>query len=285
MIQKLNYFFTRLFDYLLYPFSFINEFWGILFLSVLMSFVVLYIYKWVSSPKAIKNTKNQIKSSILAIRLYKDLWKVIVASFFKSLYYTFKYFTLNFGPVLLIIPILFPAFVQMDIRYGLEPFQVGDEIVIKAAFEHNPFDLNIKLMENEHFKPKMNPVFINAHIQEEEGDEKVPIKEVNWKVETLKTGVTVIRIKVGDKIFEKRLVIGATRDALSNKKMKDSALGHFIYPAEPLLPGQGEVGHIYISYPGGTISFAGISMHWLIWNLILVVLVVLALKNRFGIEF
>lgn len=285
MIQKLNYFFTRLFDWLLYPFSFIHEFWGILFLSVLMGFVVLYIYKWVSSPRAIKDTKNQIKGSILAIRLYKDLWKVILASFFKSLYYTFKYFILNFGPVLLIIPILFPAFAQMEIRYRLAPFQPGDDIVIKAAFQHNPNDLNVQLMESEYFKPKMKPVFINAHIQEEGSDEKIPIKEVNWKVKALKNGNTNIRIKVGDKIFEKQIIIGASRDALSNKKMRESSIEHFIYPAEPLLPDQGEVNHIYISYPGKNISFLGISMHWLIWNLLLVVIVVLALKNRFGIEF
>ena len=131
----------------------------------------------------------------------------------------------------------------------------------------------------------MKPVFINAHIQKEDSDEKESIKEVNWKVTALKKGKTKIRIKVGDKVFEKQVVIGTSRDALSNKKMRESSLEHFIYPAEPLLPGQGEIKHIYISYPGRNISFLGISMHWLIWNLLLVVIVVLALKNRFGIEF
>jgi hypothetical protein len=248
----------------------------------------------VSSPRAIKATKNQIKSSILAIRLYKDLWKVIVISFFKSLFYTLKYFILNFGPVLLIIPILFPAFVQMDIRYGMKPFQVGDEIIVKAAFSHNPNELDIRLLDNEHFKPKMKPVFINAMIAEsyddedntfEEPERTVPVKEVNWKLEALKPGVTNLEIKVGDKIFEKRLLIGETRNAISNKKMQKSSLGHFIYPAERLLPEEGVVVNIYVKYPGKNITFGGITMHWLIINLILVVVVVIALKNRFGIEF
>ena len=275
MLHTINYFLTRLFDYILYPFSFIADFWGILFLSILMSFVVLYIYKWVSSPKAIKNTKNQIKASILAIRLYKDLWKVIVISFFKSLFFTLKYFILNFGPVLLIIPILFPAFVQMDIRYGLEPFKVGEELVIKAEFAKDLKDLKVELMESDSYKPTMNPVFINV------------IKEANWKVETLKEGTTQIRIKAGDKIYEKQLYIGKTRGAtpLSNEKMRDASWNHFLYPAETLLPAEGDLVKISIHYPGKEVSFLGLKLHWLWYNLILVLIVVVALKNRFGIEF
>jgi hypothetical protein len=238
-----------------------------------MSFVVLYIYKWVSSPTGIKSTKNQIKANILAIRLYKDLWKVIVSSFFKSLYYTFKYFILNFGPVLLIIPILFPAFAQMDARYGLKPFQIEDEIILKAKFAHDIKGMTIELQENPHFKLKMNPVFIKS------------LKEVNWKLEVAKEGITEIQVKVGDRIFEKKLVLGKFRGALSNKMLNKSSWSHFLYPVDPLLPQDGEVVELSVHYPGKDISFLGIEMNWLIWNLILVVLVVLAFKNRFGIEF
>jgi hypothetical protein len=143
----------------------------------------------------------------------------------------------------------------------------------------NFIDLDVKLQESENFKPKMNPVFINAY---KDLDRKKPIKEANWKMEATQEGTTKIKIKVQDKIFEKNLIIGASRRALSNKKMEESNLEHFIYPAEKLLDGSNELKYIYIRYPGKNISFAGISTHWLVFNLILVVIVVLALKNRFG---
>ena len=282
MIQKINYFITRVFDIILYPFSFINEFWGILFLSILMSFVVLWIYKWVSSPRLIRAAKDQIKANILAIRIYKDSGKVIGISFLKSLMYTFKYFGLNLLPLLIIIPILFPVFVQMDSRYGLRPFEVGEEIVIKAAFSGNPFDLGVQLQDSENFKPKMNPVFINAY---KDADRTKPIKEANWKMAAGRPGITKIKIEVQDKVFDKDLIIGASRQVLSNKKMEASSLEHFLYPAEKLLEGSNELKYISIRYPGKSISFAGITAHWLVFNLILVVIIVLALKNRFGIEF
>ena len=282
MIQTINYFITRIFDIILYPFSFISEFWGILFLSILMSYVVLWIYKWVSSPRLVREAKDQIKANILAIRLYKDSGRVIGVSFLKSLLYTFKYFGLNFMPLLVIIPILFPAFVQMDVRYGLKPFEVGDEVVVKAVFSQNPFDMDIELQENENFKHKMKPVFINAY---KDADRKEPIKQANWKMEATKEGITKIKIKVQDKVYEKDLNIGKSRHALSNKKMKESNIEHFIYPVEGLLDGSNELNYIYISYPGKEITFAGIATYWWVWNLLLVVIIVLALKNRFGIEF
>lgn len=288
MIQKINYFITRLFDIILYPFGFINEFWGILFLSVLMSFVVLIIYKYVSSPTGIKDTKDKIKANILAIRIYKDFWKVILSSFFKSMFYVLKYFTLNFGPVLLIIPILFPAFVQMDVRYGMRGFRVGEDIVIKASFSRDPNELVAGLQENDHFKPKMNPVFINAvpgNDEYEDDGEKVPIREINWKVEALKEGIAPITLNLGDRTAEKSLIIGDYRGALTNKKMKTSSWWHFLYPAEELLPDTEYLEHIYIQYPGKNISFAGIEIHWLVLNLLLVVIIVLALHKRFGVEF
>ena len=252
-------------------------------MSILMSFVVLVIYKYISSPTAITDTKDKIKANILAIRIYKDFWKVIVLSFIKSLFYTFKYFILNFGPVLVIIPILFPAFAQMDVRYGMRPFQVGEDFVIEAAFSQDPNELAVQLLENENFKPKMNPVYINAY---EDLEEKTnPIRQVNWKVEALKDGVTSVKIQVGPEVFEKSLVIGNFRGALSKKKFLHSSFQHFFYPAETLLKDNRELESVYIKYPGRNVSILGFQIHWIVLNLLLVVIIVLAFRKRFGVEF
>lgn len=282
MIQKLNIFITKIFNLILYPFKSINEFWEILFLSLITSFIVLIVYKYVSSPKKIKEIKNKIKSNILAIRLYKDFFKVITGSFFKSFFYTLKYFCLNIGPVLIIIPILFPLFIQMDIRYGKRPFKSGENIVVKAEFNSNVFNLDIKLMENDLFKPKMNPVFINAFIDKKN---KKPIREVNWKIKLLKEGVSKIKIQVGDKIFEKDLIIGNYRGTLSNKKLSRSSIQHIIYPAEGLLSETENLKSIYFKYPAKKISFFGLKAHWLVFNIIIVVIIALTFRKKFGVEF
>ena len=221
MIQKINYIITKIFDGMLYPFSFINDFWGILFLSFLTSILVLIVYKYLSSPAKIKEAKDKIKANILAIRLYKDFWKVIAGSFFKSLFYVLKYFALNIGVIIIILPLLAPLFMQMDVRYGMRPFRVGEDIIIKAAFAGNPNELDIKLLESENFKLRMNPVFINAFKDDEK---KKPLREVNWKVEAVAEGAGKIRIRVNGEIFEKTLLIGKHNKALSNKKFRNSLI-------------------------------------------------------------
>jgi hypothetical protein len=282
MIQKLNYFITRVFDIILYPFGFINPFWGVLFLSILMAFVVLIIYKRISSPKTIKITKEKIKANILAIRIYKDFWRVILSSFFKSLYYTGKYFSLNLVPLLVIIPILFPVFVQMDVRYGLRPFRVGEEVVIKVQVAQDPHGLEAQFIESGNFKSKMNPVFINGFRDEKK---QQPIKEIDWKVEAVRAGISNILVKIDNRTYEKSLIIGNYSGALSERKYSESSWSHFLYPVEGLFGETGVVEDIYIEYPGATISFAGLRMHWLIYNILLVVVIALAFHKRFGVEF
>lgn len=282
MIQVFNFLITKLFDIILYPFQFIGDFWGILFLSILVSLVVLVVYKYISSPSKIKETKNQIKSSILAIRLYKDFWRVITGSFAKSLFYTLKYFILNFGPVLIIIPILFPLFVQMDVRYGMRPFNPGEVFSLKAIFNANVNDLQITLLENRQFQPEMKPVFINAYRDEERS---LPIQEVNWKLRMKDQGQTDIQVRVNDRVFSKTLVSGKYSGALSNKKFEQSYVDHFFYPVEKLFSGSQYIKSISIHYPARNISFLGFRTHWLVYHLLLVVIIVLALRKRFGVEF
>jgi hypothetical protein len=266
---------------MLYPFSFINEFWGILFLSILTSIIALIVYKYVSSPSKIKKAKNKIKANILAIRLYKDFWKVIAGSFFKSLLYVLKYFALNFGVIIIILPLLLPMFVQMDVRYGMRPFQVGEDIVIKAAFSKNPNDLDIQLLENVNFKPLMNPVFIDAFKDDEN---KKPLQEVNWKVKVTGHGATKIKIKVNDQVFEKTLLTGKQKKAFSNKKFSASSIEHFIYPVEELFPENNTLKYIYIAYPRKSTPFLGILLPWYIYYLLFVFLIFLAFMKKFGVE-
>jgi len=161
----------------------------------------------------------------------------------------------------------------MDIRYGMRPYKVGEDIVLKARFHTSLNGMEIQAMESPYFKARMNPVFITA------------LDEVNWKFSAQKKGKTVLRVKVDGEVYEKEIAIGRYSGALCNKKLRGSQWGHFLYPAEKALPSDGPVESLIIEYPGGDVSVLGIKMHWLVLNIILVLVIVLALKNRFGIEF
>jgi hypothetical protein len=273
MAQKFNYFLTRAFDLLLAPFAKLPPFWGIFFLSLVTSLFVLVVYKAVSSPKKVKETKNKIKAHILAIRLYRDFWRTIVSSFFKSLYYTGKYFALNLGPLLLVLPLMFLLFVQMDIRYGMRPFKPGEAIAVKARFAGDIGAVDAELQPSPNYRVTMNPVYIQA------------LREVDWKLKAGGGGATAIAVTVDGATMSKDLVIGDKLLALSNEKMSDSSLGHFIYPVEKLLQPRTALRSIHVAYPARSISFLGLHTHWLVYYLALTMIIALALKNKFGVEF
>ncbi|MEI6614485.1 MAG: hypothetical protein WCL37_06280 [Chrysiogenales bacterium] len=273
MAQKINYSLTRGCDLLLWPLQKLPPFWGILLLSLLTSLFVLAVYRAVSNPKKVTATKNQIKAHILAIRLYRDFWKVIIVSFFKSLYYTGKYFILNLVPLVLVFPLLFLLFVQMDIRYGMRPFRVDEDIVVKAGFNQDISKLAIELQDDPHFQTRMNPVFINA------------LREVNWKLRANQNSAGAIAINVNGTTVHKNLLIGENVPALSNKKMTASSWAHFIYPFEKLLAPAPALKYISLQYPARRIDFLGLHAHWIVYYLVLTMIIALALKNKFGVEF
>lgn len=282
MIHTINYLLTKLFDLLLYPFRFLGDFWGIFFLSALSSWMVLIIYKYCSSPDKIVETKNQIKSNILAIRLYKDFIGVMLKSFGKSMLYTLKYFSLNLLPLILLIPLMFPMLVQMDVRYGMRPFNEGEEILVRAAFQKSLDDLTIQLKTNELLSPTMSPVFIDSFRDKENTK---PIREVNWNLKAEKAGVTQLQIKINGNEFAKQLVVGKSPHTLSNKKMNHSSWGHFIYPSESLFENSDSLTSVSVRYPPKSVNFLGLKTHWLVHYLILVLVMVLAFRKRFGVEF
>jgi hypothetical protein len=154
--------------------------------------------------------------------------------------------------------------------------------VFKAQLQRNLKDVNIELLESEGFQPVMNPVFINAYRDEERTQ---PIREVNWKLKCLKPGSTSIRVRIFQDVLEKSLEVGDQTRPLSNRRLARSTLSHFIYPAERLLDNPGPVHTLSLKYPPKLVSVLGLKIHWLIIHLILVVVFVLALRKRFGVEF
>jgi hypothetical protein len=273
MAQKLNLILTRGCDLLLLPFAKLPPFWGILFLSLLTSLFVLAVYRAISSPKRVKDTKNQIKANILAIRLYRDFWRTIVGSFFKSMFYTGKYFVLNLFPLLVVLPLMFLLFVQMDVRYGMRPFRSGESITVKASFAGAIGEAEAVIAPSANFRAAMNPVYIDS------------LREVDWKLIAGRDGRTDIAVTVNGATASKSLVIGNGLSALSNRKLAVSSLEHFIYPAEKLLEPRTPIRAISIQYPARSISFLGFQTHWLVYYLVLTMIIALALKNRFGVEF
>lgn len=273
MIHTLNRLATRACDLLLLPLAKLPAFWSVLFLSLLTSLFVLLVYRWISSPARVRQAKQRIKAHILAIRLYRDFWQTIVASFLRSLFYTGKYFLLNLGPLLAVLPLLFLLFVQMDIRFGMRPLRVGESVLLKARLSGGAGGRDATVLPGTGYRVAMNPVCIDA------------LGEINWKIQATAPGRAAVAIRVDGVTVRKSLDVGPRLVALSNRKLAASSPAHFLYPAEGLLEASGPIQSLAIRYPAQSVSFLGLRAHWLVWYLLLTFAFALALKKRFGVEF
>jgi hypothetical protein len=273
MMQKINYLATRACDALLLPLAALPPFWGVLFLGVLTSLFVLVVYRWISSPEKVRQAKDRIKANILAIRLYRDFWRTIVGSFFRSLFYTGKYFALNLAPLLAVLPLLFLLFVQMDIRYGMRPFRPGESVTLKANFAGGIAGREAELKPGPGLRAAMNPVYVDA------------LGEIDWKLKAVAPGAPAVAITVDGVTVSKKVVVGGGQPALSNRRLAASSLEHFIYPAEKLLEARAPIRSVSVRYPARSVSFLGIRTHWLVWYLLVTFALALALKKKFGVEF
>ncbi len=259
---------TKATEVLLYPFKSLHPFWGILWLSIISSVIILFIYKWISSPTLIRKAKDRIKADILAIRIYKDQWKVIIYSFFSALFNVVKYFLLNLMPLIVIFPVLFFLFVQMEWRYGVRPFKPGEETIVKVKTTDG---IDVNLQPSDFYR--------------EEVKVRIPaLNEVDFRVKIEGKGKGMLFFETENSKFSKEIVSSIRGVVIIPVRFSHPSLEMLLYPWEPPLENP-EIQWIRVNYPSTTIKFLGINAHWIIWYLVLVVVLVLPVHKKFGIEF
>ncbi len=271
-----NHFVNKLFDIFLLPCNYLWDIVAIMLISLLTALIALIAYKYLSDSEKIKRTKGYIKGNILAIRLYKDFALEIVLSFFKSLWHILRYFMLNFVPLIVLIPVLFPVFLQMDLRYGFRPFNVGETIDVKLKLNKNFFDqggeVGVKSSLVKEFK---SPVYIPA------------LNEVSLRVQGAKKGFGTISFICGEDKVNKSISIedkSSPSQGLSSWKGKYSFYKSLLNPLEDSVK-KGSIEEISINYPRKKIPFLFFNTYWWVYYLILVFIFALALKKKFNVEF
>ncbi len=259
-------FFTLLTDYLLFPFRNLPPFWGVLWLSLITSVLVLLVYRWLSFPAQVRRAKDSIKAHILAIRIYRDHPGVIVKSFFAAMGNVLRYFALNLVPLLVLFPLLFFLFVQMEWRYGARPFRPGETALMKVRAQED-----VDVLPSDFYKKELK-VRVRA------------LEEVDFRIRPLKEGIGKVLIQCRGERLEKRLVCGELPTYVVEKRFSGTSWEMLLYPWEKPMASSC-VRWISIDYPSRSVSFLGIRAHWLLWYLLLILVFVLPVHKKFGIEF
>jgi len=263
-------------DVFFIPFEAMAPFWGMLAVSLVTGVLMLLVYKYTSNQDALARVKDRIKAHLLEAWMYREDVTVMLRAQASVLRANLRYVLLNMKPLaVMIIPVVI-LLVHMNFRYGMRPLRPGEETVVKSVRKQAvPADeMDEKLVAPEGVRVMTPGVRI-----EERG-------EVAWRVKALEEGEYVIKIKAGDEVYGKRLVVGKPGVRLTPLRFASGLAYAFFYPGEPVLPGDGVLGRIEINYPFDSPAIPGTDWkpHWLIQYVVLSVIFGLILKKPFNVE-
>lgn len=260
---------------LVFPFSRLHPWFGLLFVSLLTSLLMLSVYRRFSDQEKIRETKNLIKARILEIRLFQHDYRVLLQSQKNLLLANLRYLSLNVKPLLIMIIPLFLLLSQLNLWFGYRNFRPGETFLLKvrlnSAVEVDRTSLDLEL------PPGLEAETPVLRIIDE--------NEADWRIRVNRRVKEPIMVLVDGEKYRKDMTAGF--DYL--KKISPLRPGknlwlQLLYPGEKPLPAGSYVEKIEITWPENRLEFFGLRWHWLVAYFLLSIIFAFALKKPLGVE-
>lgn len=118
------------FDVLWTPFAAAPLWVGLLVLGVAFGVVALLAMKYTTNQKRVGHFKDRYQGHILAIKLFRDSFTVVIGSLVKTLGWIGAYLGEQFKPMLVMLVPFMLLFAQMQMRLGYRPLDVGAPVLL-----------------------------------------------------------------------------------------------------------------------------------------------------------
>ncbi len=138
---------AKLFDLLWAPFSALPPWVGLLVLGVAFGVLALIAMKYTTNQKRVGFFKDRYQGHILAIKLFRDSFEVVITSLAKTLGWVGAYLGEQFKPMLVMLIPFTLLFAQMEMRLGYRPLVVGETVLvtIELADDKAPADMTVAI--------------------------------------------------------------------------------------------------------------------------------------------
>jgi hypothetical protein len=260
-------------DLLVIPLRGLNPAWSLTALSLVTGLFFLMIFKWTSDQDALFNAKQRLKAHLLELLLYSNDM-VLSMRAQKDLFLTnLSYIRCTLRPILfLLIPVLL-LLVQLDMRYGLRPLEVGETTLLRVTLSPTVSADDLPELQ------LPDGVVVDAMPL------RIPSKrEFDWRLRATGEGDHALTIVVGRTQVSKRLRVGGPLAVLTPEVRQPSLLSTLGRPGEPPLSADSPVQAISVEYPSRDVELFGYPMHWMIFFFIMSVVPAYAVKGLFGVE-
>lgn len=273
MLAAVNDVMTTAVDAWLWPFRSFPPVVQFCALALPVTALALVVYRYASDQAGIRRTKDMLKAYLLEVRLFRDDLPVTLRAQGQILKYSVLYARYALLPLAIMIVPIALILIQVESRYAFRPLE-PDESTIVAVTLNSPrsvTELNAALIPSAGVRCETPPLRLE--------DEQ----RILWRVRAEARGEHELRVRIGDELFAKKIVVGES-GALSPAIHEADDIRTLAYPLEAPLPGDSLVSSIELTYPYSRGVFAGLSSAS--WTLFLASLVLgYAFRGLFGVTF
>jgi hypothetical protein len=262
---------NAVFDFLLAPFGHEFVLFDLVVWPVLMGIVALQVYKYVSNQSAISRVKRQISMHLLEIRLFRDDILQVLKSTGTIVAKNMVYIGHNLLPAVVLMVPMVAVMVQLVAHYAYEPARPGSVELLRLQLDP---EAAVSVREASLTLPA-GVVLDAPPVRTADG-------RVFWRLRANRAGDHVIKVRVGDDIYEKGWAVGGATRKVPVKRLRSwEAL---LYPGEAAIESGAPVLSLELDAKTRPLRYLpdgefGILM----WTLALSLLAGVALKGVFGV--
>lgn len=270
-----NSIFGKIFGLIFLPFRNMNPWMGMVVVSLLTSFFMLFVFRYTSNQKGIKAVKNRIKAHLLEIRLFQDNLGQSLKAQGAILKQNARYIGYSGKPLLVMIIPLVLILVQLNFWFGYECFKPGEPAILKVKLKEGfvPTETQIEL------EPSSGVTIESPALRIDEE------REIDWRFSTNTDGIHEIGISIGGKTVAKSVNARLRNlQRISPMKPHNNFLDQLFYPVEPPIQKNLPLESISVSQPEYRFNLFGLKMHWIIIYFALSIIFGFGLKGFFGVE-
>lgn len=243
--------------------------------SFLTAIFMLFVFRFTSNQKGIREVKNKIKAHLLELRLFKDSLSLSLEAQGKILLCNLKYISYSLKPMLVMIIPLVLILSQLNLWFGHKPLILGERTILKVKVNESAevSDIDFALESSPGLEAETPPLRIDAQ------------NEMDWSLKAKENGSQVLVLKVEGKSISKRVEVSPkTLVKVSAIKVRRNFFDELLNPGEKPIPSELPLKKIEVDYPPQSMNLFGWNIHWIIIYFVLSIIFSFSFRRLFKVE-
>jgi hypothetical protein len=235
--------------------------------------LLLLVFKYTSSQRAIKAVRDDIKANLLALRLFKDNVWVTLRAQGRILLGAAKLLALAVVPMLVMLVPVCLILGQISLWYQARPLRVGEETVLTVTLNGDAEAAwpDVYLQTTKAVEVTLGPVKVHSK------------RELCWNLKARENGYHRLVFQVGGEAVEKDLAVGDGYMRVSIQRPGWDWTEALLHPAESPFRPDCPVKSVEIEYPQRE-SWTSGTNYWVIYWFVVSMVAALLFRRTFNVS-